>query len=216
MADCGRGRGPAILSRSPVTLAILALNVAIWSVMALFGSALSDRAIFELGVTPARITGVILQQGAWVPSVITLVTALFLHRGWVHLLMNALFLIVVAPPTEAIMGARRFAALYFVGGVAGNIAQTLVETTSSVPIIGASGAISAVFGAYLMRFAARRASASAGASSELAVAARFALAWAALQALVAVAVPDLGIAVWAHIGGLLTGLAIGAAPRDQA
>lgn len=207
-----RGRRPSGLRHAPVTCTILALNVAVWAGMVLAGSVVSNRMIVELGAIPARLTGVLFEPDAWLPPAVTLVSAMFLHGGWAHLLMNALFLIVVAPPVESLFSARRFTTLYVVGGIAGNIAQTLADPASLAPVIGASGAISAVFGAYLMRFADRPTPARAGAASEFVAAARFAVAWAALQALVAIAVPDLGIAVWAHIGGLVIGLLIAAFP----
>ncbi|HKI57512.1 MAG TPA: rhomboid family intramembrane serine protease [Trueperaceae bacterium] len=82
----------------------------------------------------------------------TLVTSLFLHGSLLHLLGNMLFLVVFADNIEARLGSLRFLAFYLVGGVAANLAYALMTGAGRIPLVGASGAISAVLGAYLLLY----------------------------------------------------------------
>ena len=82
----------------------------------------------------------------------TLFTNMFLHGGWMHLIGNMLFLWIFADNIEATIGNIRFLLFYFGGGIAASIIHVLLNLDSSVPSIGASGAISAVLGSYLVMF----------------------------------------------------------------
>ena len=186
----------------PVTRGLLGANLAVQLLLTFAGAAFADKVFTTFGLIPARLTGGASIPEATVPPALTLLTTMFVHGGWFHLGMNALFLIVIARFVEPLLGSARFLTLYLLGGLAGGVVQTLAEPHSLTPVIGASGAISAVFGIYVMRFAARTAP-----EAEWRVATRFALAFGALQALVYFA--DLGIAVWAHIGGFAAGLLLG-------
>ena len=83
---------------------------------------------------------------------LTLLTAMFVHGGWLHIAFNMLFLAVFGPAVEAACGGTRFLVFYLLCGIAGNVAQAAVDPGSHVPAIGASGAIAGVLGAYLVRF----------------------------------------------------------------
>ncbi len=83
---------------------------------------------------------------------ITLVTAMFLHASWLHILGNMLFLWVFGPDIEGAMGPARYAVFYLVGGVVAMVAQVLASPGSTVPNLGASGAIAAVMGAFLVTY----------------------------------------------------------------
>lgn len=185
-----------------------AFIVQLW--LSLAGDATAARVIGEAGLIPARLTGASLDGGGLSPA-LTLITSIFLHAGWVHFGMNSLFLIVIARDVEPALGALRYLVLFICGGVAGGIAQSVLDTASVVPIIGASGAMSSVFGAYLMHFAARPARANRifgrRLSPDTAAALRFGGAWLVLQVLTAFA--GLGIAVGAHVGGFVVGLLLG-------
>jgi membrane associated rhomboid family serine protease len=85
-------------------------------------------------------------------NVLTPLTSMFLHGGWAHLLGNGLFLWVFGDNVEDCMGRLRFFAFYMVCGLVAALAQILVDPSSIVPMVGASGAISGVLGAYLMLF----------------------------------------------------------------
>lgn len=187
--------------------------VQLW--LSLAGETTAAGVIGKAGLIPARLTGAAPLDGAFAPM-LTLFTSMFLHAGWLHFGMNSLFLIVIGRDVEPLLGAPRYFALFLIGGIVGGVAQTLLGPSSVVPIIGASGAISAVFGAYLMRFAARPSDPGRALgrrwSPDTAAALRFGVAWLVLQTLTAFA--GLGIAVGAHVGGFLVGLVFGARSRS--
>ena len=83
---------------------------------------------------------------------ITLLTAMFLHGSWSHIIGNMVFLWAFAPEIEDAMGPWRFAAFYLLGGLAASIAQVAADPGSTVPSMGASGAIAAVMGAFLVTY----------------------------------------------------------------
>ena len=111
-------------------------------------------AIFAYGVTPA-----ILLQGAepvsgiaTIPPELTVMTSMFLHGGWMHFIGNMLYLWVFGDNVEDSMGHIRFVLFYVVCGVVAALAQAIPDPDSTIPMIGASGAISGVLGAYLLLY----------------------------------------------------------------
>jgi membrane associated rhomboid family serine protease len=82
----------------------------------------------------------------------TLLTSIFLHGGWMHLIGNMLFLWVFADNIEATIGHFKFFLFYIIGGVAASYGQAVLDPTSNIPSVGASGSISACLGAYLVMF----------------------------------------------------------------
>jgi membrane associated rhomboid family serine protease len=123
-----------------VTLSLLALNVLafVWEV----GS--DEAAIIRWAVVPAEL----LRGQGW----LTPLTAMFLHGGLMHIASNMLFLTAFAPMVEDAMGRGRFLAFYLAGGLASTAAQVAVDPASTVPLLGASGAIAAVMGAFLVTY----------------------------------------------------------------
>ncbi len=101
------------------------------------------------GVIPAQIVG---RGGDVSPSYATLVTSMFLHGGWFHLLGNMLYLWIFGDNVEDLMGHGGYLLFYLLSGVIAAVAQILINPTSSTPVIGASGAIAGVLGAYLVLF----------------------------------------------------------------
>src|SRR5690554_7935705 len=140
-----------------------------------------------------------------------LVTALFLHADWAHLLGNLVFLLIFGLPAERVMGPWRFLALFFLGGALANLFAVLVIGTPGRLIIGASGAVSAVIGAYLALFPRAR----LGVVVPLGLFLEFVRApaslligvWAALQIVFAYIGPAFGAVAWAaHAAGFLFGI----------
>ncbi|HEV2300593.1 MAG TPA: rhomboid family intramembrane serine protease [Stellaceae bacterium] len=86
------------------------------------------------------------------PPWATIFTSMFLHGGWLHLIGNMLFLWIFGNNLEDALGRVRYAVLYFASGIAAALAQAAVNVTSHLPMIGASGAIAGVLGAYLMMY----------------------------------------------------------------
>jgi membrane associated rhomboid family serine protease len=85
-------------------------------------------------------------------NLVTILTAMFMHAGWEHILGNMLFLWVFGPAIEDAMGSTRYTAFYLLGGCAATFAQIAVDPSSTIPNLGASGAIAAVMGVFLITY----------------------------------------------------------------
>jgi membrane associated rhomboid family serine protease len=110
--------------------------------------------IYGLGVTPAFLFGEKLQPDQWrmVPTWMTVFTSMFMHGGWLHLLGNMLFLWIFGNNVEDRLGHRRYLLFYLLCGVIAVITNALPDIHSTVPMIGASGAIAGILGAYLILY----------------------------------------------------------------
>lgn len=135
------------------TVSFLALCIGAFVWQLSLGKA-GDQAILALGVIPARLLqhGQLIPDLAIIPAWATMFTSMFLHGGWLHLIGNLLYLWIFGNNVEDAMGHVRFVLFYFICGVAAVFAQALPDPQSIVPMIGASGAISGVLGAYLMLY----------------------------------------------------------------
>ena len=147
---------------------------------------------------------------------VTIFTSMFLHGGWMHLIGNMLFLWVFADNIEATVGSFKFLIFYLLGGVAAWGLHFYFNSTSSVPAVGASGAISAVLGAYLIMFPKSRIKVLFFLFVFEITAFVFLGLWIAQQFISGVAelgvdtqIEGGGVAWWAHIGGFAFGLLAG-------
>jgi membrane associated rhomboid family serine protease len=147
-----------------VTVGLIALNVLAFLYQISLGldtrgpgAGAAEAFVYEFGVIPCRLTGscqATLSRVAddfphpWV----TIVTSMFLHGGLFHIAGNMLYLWIFGNNVEDTLGHGRFLLFYLASGVAAAVGQTLVSPTSHVPMIGASGAVSGVLGAYLLLF----------------------------------------------------------------
>ncbi len=153
----------------------------------------------------------------------SVVTSLFLHGGWAHILGNMLFLWVFADNIEANLGSIRFILFYLFGGIAATLFHALMFPASDIPLIGASGAISAVLGAYLVLYPKSRIRVLVIFlfTSFRIPALLFLGLWIVTQffqgygSLGVVSAEASGVAYWAHIGGFIFGLIVGFAARRQ-
>ena len=146
--------------RTPVvTIALIAACVAVFVVELAVesGGQAALGAFFErFGAMPARISEAIA-VGRWTdPAMAGIVTSLFLHGGWLHLAGNMLFLWIFGNNIEDRLGRLPFLAFYLVGGIVAALTQVAIEPGSTVPLVGASGAIAAALGAYLIIFPGAR------------------------------------------------------------
>jgi rhomboid family protein len=118
-----------------------------------FGAS-GQRVIYALGVVPASLLGRgdLPAELAWVPPWATVFTSMFMHGGWMHLIGNMLYLWIFGDNVEDSMGHGRFVVFYLLCGIAAVLAQALPDPNSTVPMVGASGAISGVLGAYLLLY----------------------------------------------------------------
>jgi membrane associated rhomboid family serine protease len=123
-----------------VTLSIIIINVFVFIVELTAG----DPFINRWSVVPADITA----GRDW----ITILTAMFMHAGWMHIIGNMIFFWAFGPEIEDVMGPLRYAAFYLLGGLIASFAQIVVQPASTVPNLGASGAIAAVMGAFLITY----------------------------------------------------------------
>jgi membrane associated rhomboid family serine protease len=146
---------------------------------------------------------------------LTPVISMFLHGGWAHLLGNCLFLWVFGNNIEDSMGRARFLAFYLLCGLAAAFAQVAIDPASPAPMVGASGAISGVLGAYLILYPRVRVHVFVGFFLVSLPAYLVLLVWIGLQLLEGLPqvtsvhrVMSSGVAVWAHIGGFFAGVAL--------
>jgi membrane associated rhomboid family serine protease len=143
--------------------------------------------------------------------VLRLLTALFIHADWLHLAGNLLFLMIFGLPAERALGSWRFLALYLFGGAVANLIGALTLAGTNAPIVGSSGAVSAVVGAYLALFPRAR----LGLVLPLGLFLEFVRIpaplligfWILLQVLFTFVGPTFGAVVWwTHIAGFLVGI----------
>jgi len=154
----------------------------------------------------------------------TLVTSMFLHGGWMHLGGNMLYLWIFGDNLEKVMGAARFAAFYLVCGLAASFAHIVFGPGSSIPAVGASGAISGVLGGYLFLFPHNRVRVLTRGGIAQVPAIVVLGFWIVIQLIngvgsVTTTSETAGVAYMAHIGGFVAGLALVklmAAPRRLA
>ena len=134
-----------------VTVTLIAVNVAVWLLYQLPNL---DRSVHDLAFHPCEVNGSCQQIDKGWP--LTAITSMFMHGSWLHLGGNMLFLWIFGNNVEDAMGRLRFLVFYFLGGIAATALQTFVTFhwgspgDTMVPNLGASGAISAVLGAYLV------------------------------------------------------------------
>jgi membrane associated rhomboid family serine protease len=137
-----------------VTIALIVVNVVVfvWQLTLPPGSA--EAAVYSLGLVPAVLFGSaeLPAEIRTVPALMTPITSMFLHGGFLHLGGNMLYLWVFGDNIEDRMGRGRFLLFYVICGVAAALAQALPAMDSRIPMIGASGAVSGVLGAYLLLY----------------------------------------------------------------
>jgi membrane associated rhomboid family serine protease len=153
------------------------------------------------------------------PSLLRLFTALFIHLAWLHLLGNLLFLVIFGLPAERALGSLRFLLLFVLGGIVANLVGALSLTGVRSPIIGCSGAVSAVLGTYIALFPRARLGLvlPLGLYLEFVRVPAFLLIgiWVLLQLLFSYAGPSYGAVVWwTHIAGFLFGVAFALFSRE--
>ena len=211
-----------------ITLALIAANVVLWLYVQGAGMSPDEVAtsICRFGMIPAEITGQTagyegIQLGEDMPPCefgglrwATLLTSMFMHGGWLHLIGNMWFLWLFGNNIEDSMGHLRFLVFYLLTGVAGALAHLATATNSLVPTVGASGAISGVMGAYLVLYPRIKIETLFWLFifiRIIPIPAWFVLGqWFALQLLSGYLAPNVGggVAFWAHVGGFVAGLVL--------
>lgn len=164
-------------------------------------------AAMQGGFIPARIVGVTADHAFLVPALLTPLTATLVHGGFAHLAFNLVMLVFCGAAVERVVGSAGVVILYLIGAFAGAAGQWVFEPGSSVPMIGASGAISAIVGAYALLFGERRAQRWGPVPGDVLHVLWLAAAWIGIQFLVGLAgMGGVTVAIGAHIGGFVAGL----------
>lgn len=214
--------------RAIVTGTIIGLNVLSWVALQGAGATVAlARSVCELGLIPGELTGT-LPVGTGFPmgpglvcgtdpgrQVSHLLTSMFLHGSWMHLLGNMWFLWIFGNNIEDSMGRLRFVVFYLLCGLAAAIGQVVTDPGSVIPMVGASGAISGVMGGYLLLYPNVRVFALVPLGffvTSVALPAWVMLGyWFLIQfvsGLVAFGGGMGGVAFWAHVGGFVAGLVL--------
>jgi membrane associated rhomboid family serine protease len=139
-----------------VTIGLIGLNVLVFLYQASMGLSgdqhAAEAVVFEFGATPCRITGACPIPGDFPSPIVTIFTSMFLHGGLLHVGGNMLYLWIFGDNVEDTFGHGRYLMLYLLSGIAAAATQIASSPRSSVPMIGASGAVSGVLGAYILLF----------------------------------------------------------------
>lgn len=198
IGDDNRGRRIVPL----VTYGLVAINVVVFVVELL--QPYPDDFIIRWGAIPAEI----MAGRDW----ITLITSMFLHGGWAHLLGNMVFLWIFGDNVEDALGHVLYLAFYFACGIAASLAQVFLTPAATIPGIGASGAISGVLAAYILMFHTNRVRVLVGYFVTTVPAWVMIGLWILLQFVSGYAALSEaqigGVAYGAHIGGFLAGLVL--------
>jgi membrane associated rhomboid family serine protease len=196
-----------------VTLALIVANslVFLWELSLAPGR--QQEAILSLAVVPSELSRIgSLGTGALLYNGMTLVTAMFLHGSILHVAGNMLYLWIFGNNIEDVMGHVRFAIFYLLCGLAATLTQVAATPASRAPMIGASGAIAGVLGAYLILFPTARVLTLFYLIVFVRVVPVPAViilgVWFLLQLVSAGEFAPGGVAWFAHIGGFVTGLAL--------
>ena len=216
--------------RTPyATMALIALNALTWLGVQGAGTTLAlARSVCDLGLIPGELTGS-LPPGVGLPlgdglvcatdagrQPFNLISSMFLHGSWMHLLGNMWFLWLFGNNIEDSMTRPRFITFYLLCGLGAALAQVLAEPSSAIPMVGASGAISGIMGAYLVLFPRVRVFTIVPLgfyATNIALPAWVMLFyWAFLQfagGITSSISPQTGgVAFWAHLGGFIAGVAL--------
>lgn len=191
-----------------VNYLLIAANIVVFVLMWLAGSG-QEKLVYQFALIPASFTG-----GLSLGDISDVFTGMFMHAGLAHLAGNMLYLWIFGDNVEDSMGPILYLAFYLVGGAIASLTHILTNPTSQVPTVGASGAIAAVLGAYLVLFPRSRVATLIPLGIFLRVTMVPAVLvlgfWFVLQlfsGVLSLGGPDVGgVAFWAHVGGFVAGV----------
>lgn len=188
--------------------AIAGTTAVLWAAVAFFG--VDAGAAMIAGFIPARASGLVDLPGA-IPSALTPLSATLVHAGFMHLFFNMLMLLVTGRAIEPVLGGARLVILYVLGAYAAAGAQWAIDPASPVPMVGASGAVSALVAAYALFYGRQRVRHPNPRIARLLGVLWLAAGWIGIQLLFdwwAGAATGLNIATAAHVGGFVGGLVL--------
>jgi membrane associated rhomboid family serine protease len=200
-----------------ITVLLIAVNVILFLYEYSLGPSDQTQLMYLYGMVPSHV-GTALQSGTGLGLALRpLFTSMFLHSGWLHIIGNMWFLWIFGDNTEDVLGHFGYLVFYLACGIAGGVAHTVANLGSTLPAVGASGAIAGVMGAYLVLYPRARI---------LTLVPLFVFFFTVrLPAIVVIGIWFLiqffsgvgslgasntgGVAFWAHIGGFAVGAIVG-------
>jgi membrane associated rhomboid family serine protease len=196
-----------------VTVALIVLNVAIYVILVSGWFVPADEEeVASFAVIPAKLLAggtsgeMIFATGVDMPERFTLVSYMFMHGSWIHLIGNMLFLWVFGDNIEDAMGHWRFIMFYLMCGIFAALLHTWINPDSEIPLVGASGAVAGVIAAYFILHPKVKVWVLALWRIPIRITAAWALgAWIVIQFASLLFEGEENVALWAHIGGLLAG-----------
>ncbi|HMU55277.1 MAG TPA: rhomboid family intramembrane serine protease [Nitrospira sp.] len=195
-----------------ITVALIVSCVLVFLYQASLPGEPGERFVFEFGAIPAVVFGTAQIPAVVISPYATLVTSMFLHGGWMHLIGNMLYLWIFGNNIEDVMGHGRFIVFYLTCGILAALSHALTDPSSTVPMVGASGAISGVLGAYVLLFPRAHVLVFIPGIGTARVAAGVVLGmWFATQLLsggMSVGSQGGGVAFFAHVGGFVAGMVL--------
>jgi membrane associated rhomboid family serine protease len=202
--------------RTPfVTVLFIAVCVVVFFYQASLPREPGELFVFQYGAIPSVLFGIASlpdESAAAVPAGLTLMTSMFLHGGWMHLLGNMLYLWIFGNNVEDAMGHAKFVVFYLLCGILAALSHAITDPSSQIPMVGASGAISGVLGAYLLLFPHAHVLVLLPGIGMTRVAAGVVLGMWFITQLVSggmsVGATGGGVAFFAHIGGFVAGMAL--------
>ena len=202
--------------RSPiVTVAFIVACTVVFLYQASLPHKPGEALVFQYGAIPALLFGegdLPASISIGIPAYATLITSMFLHGGWFHLIGNMLYLWIFGNNVEDVMGHGRFVVFYLLCGILAALSHAITDPTSTIPMVGASGAISGVLGAYMLLFPRAHVFVLMPGIGMTRVAAGIVLGmWFLMQLLsggMSIGGPGGGVAFFAHIGGFVAGMVL--------
>jgi len=193
-----------------ITYALIALNVIVFIFQTLLGP-VNETFVYQFALIPSQIT-----SNLSIGSLTDIFTSMFMHAGLAHILGNMLYLWIFGDNVEDAMGKTKFIFFYLIGGAVASLVHIITNPFSAIPTVGASGAIAAVLGAYLVLYPRQRVVTLIPLGFYMRVtllpASLVLGAWFLLQffqGVLSLGGPDVGgVAFWAHIGGFASGVVL--------
>ena len=194
-----------------ITYALIAINIIVFIFQIMLGS-YQEQFIYQFALIPSEITSSLSFD-----NVTDVFTSMFMHAGLAHIGGNMLYLWIFGDNVEDRLGSVKYLLFYIIGGVVASIAHIFTNPASSIPTVGASGAIAAVLGAYLVLYPRQKVLTliPLGFWMRMTMVPAFLVLglWFVLQlfsGVMSLGGPDVGgVAFWAHIGGFVSGVILG-------
>lgn len=195
-----------------VNIAFIVINIGVFIHELSLNQGQLNHFMYTYGIVPRKVVALTFEQTDLLGAVVPLITAMFIHGGWLHVLGNMLYLWIFGDNVEDRLGRVKYLLLYIASGVIGSLAQIWANPLAAEPVIGASGAVAGILGAYFLSYPKAKVLTLVPIFIIISFieipAFVFLIIWFILQSLNGIA--SLGaagnmVAWWAHIGGFLTG-----------